>query len=530
MDLARYTALFLSDSRDHLQRCNELLLAWERTPAATAPVAELFRAFHSIKGSSAALSFDPVTAVAHAAEQVLGAVRQGSLPPSIEVVEALFAAVDGLASGVEAVGRGEAPAEAGDLVQALYALVPPDPARTAELPAVERRRQTRPSGAQPEVRLPARQVRVDLTRLDALVHDVGELVVARNRLATIADRDIGSDLEQVSGRIGALVTGLQSAVFHARMAPVDEVFDRFPRMVRDLGRELGKEIRLDLQGTEIELDRSVLDALTEPLTHLLRNAADHGLEAPAERLAAGKQREGTVRLRAERLRDEVTVIVSDDGRGIDRGAVRDKALARGLVPADAPLPDATGLLRLLAHPGLTTKKKVSTVSGRGVGIDAVLARIRSLGGRMELKTQPGKGTTFLLHLPITRAIVRALMVGVGDERYAIPFGLLAEAAVHEAPEAEVILREESLPTADLRQVVGLPEDTDDMGPMIGKRPALVIDVGGRRTALIVDVLLGQQDVVVQPLVQPAGLPAWVGGATILPDGAPALILDPAALF
>jgi two-component system chemotaxis sensor kinase CheA len=179
---------------------------------------------------------------------------------------------------------------------------------------------------------------------------------------------------------------------------------------------------------------------------------------------------------------------------------------------------------------LTTRSKVSAVSGRGVGIDAVLARIRSLGGRMELKTVAGRGTTFLLHLPVTRAIVRALMVGVGGERYAIPFGMLAEATVHEAPESEVTLRGEPLPTADLRQVVGLSGDGGDSGPLIGKRPAVVIDTGGRRSALIVDILLGQQDVVVQQLAQPAGLPGWVGGATILPDGAPALILDPAALF
>ncbi len=536
MDLARYTALFLSDSRDHLQRCNELLLAWERAPGATAPVAELFRAFHSIKGSSAALSLEPVTAIAHAAEQVLGAVRQGSLTPSADVVNALFTAVDGLSLGVEAVGRGEPPESNPPLVEMLSGLVPPDPGRSVEMSVPERRLQARPTGEFVAARLPARQVRVDLDRLDTLVHDVGELVVARNRLASIADRDIGSELEQVSGRISALVAGLQSGVFRARMAPVDEVFDRFPRMVRDLGRELGKEIRLEVQGAEIELDRSVLDALTEPLTHLLRNAADHGLETPAERAAAGKQREGTVRLRAERMRDEVTVIVSDDGRGIDRSAVRERGVARGLVEAGSPLPDAAGLLRVLAHPGLTTRSKVSTVSGRGVGIDAVLSRIRSLGGRMELKTQAGRGTTFLLHLPITRVIVRALMVGVGGERYAIPFGLLAEATVHEAPEGEVTLRGESLPTADLRQVVGLPGDNDNRcpaagpGPMIGKRPAIVIDAGGRRTALIVDILLGQQDVVVQQLAQPAGLPAWVGGATILPDGAPALILDPAALF
>jgi two-component system chemotaxis sensor kinase CheA len=534
VDLARYTALFLSDSRDHIQRCNELILAWERTPGAVAPVAELFRAFHSIKGSSAALSLEPVTAIAHAAEQLLSAVRQGSLVASVDVLNALFAAVDGLALAVEAVGRGELPEENQPLVELLTSLAPADAARTAEMAIPERRLHPRPEG-ESVARLPVRQVRVDLERLDALVHDVGELVVARNRLATIADRDIGSELEQVSGRISALVGGLQSAVFRARMAPVDEVFDRFPRMVRDLGRDLGKEIRLEVQGAEIELDRSVLDALSEPLTHLLRNAADHGLETPVERAAAGKQREGTVRLRAERLRDEVTVVVSDDGRGIDRSAVRERAVARGLLEATAPLPDAAGLLRLLAHSGLTTRTEISTVSGRGVGIDAVLSRIRSLGGRMEIKTQAGRGTTFLLHLPITRAIVRALMVGVGGERYAIPFGLLAEATAHEAPEGEVTLRGESLPTADLRRVVGFPSAREGVGPAgaggkRGKRPAIVIESGGRRTALIVDILLGQQDVVVQQLAQPAGLPPWVGGATILSDGAPALILDPAALF
>jgi hypothetical protein len=228
---------------------------------------------------------------------------------------------------------------------------------------------------------------------------------------------IGTELEQVSGRIAALVGGLQNGVFRARMAPVDEVFDRFPRMVRDLGRELGKEIRLEVQGAEIELDRSVLDALTEPLTHLLRNAADHGLETPAERVAVGKTREGTVRLRAERARDEVTVVVADDGRGIDRNGIRQRAEERGLLDPRAPVPDAAGLLRLLSHPGFTTKSEVTAVSGRGVGIDAVLARIRSLGGRMELKTQPGRGTTFLLHLPVTRPS-RALLGGWAN---AMPF-------------------------------------------------------------------------------------------------------------
>jgi two-component system, chemotaxis family, sensor kinase CheA len=524
VDLARYTALFLSDSRDHLQRCNELLLAWERAPGQDAPVAELFRALHSIKGSSAAMGFEPIADLAHAAEQVLAAIRDGSLVASREVLDGLFRAVDGLGDGVEAVVRSEPPVADRALIDFLLALAPDGALRTGEMPTVERRHEERGSVPAAPSAPAGRQVRVDLQRLDRLVHAVGELVVARNRLAAIADRDIGSELEQVSGRISALVAGLQSGVLGARMAPVAEVFDRYPRMVRDLARELGKELRLEVQGADIELDRSVLDGLADPLTHLIRNAADHGIEPAAERLAAGKPREGLIRLRAERSRGGVTLLVADDGRGIDRGAVWQLAIARGQLDPDAPIPDAAALLRLLAGPGFTTRAQASGVSGRGVGVDAVLTRVRSLGGRMELKTVPGRGTVFLLHLPVTRAIVRALLVAVGAERYAIPLSLLAEASLHDAARGEVTLRGEPLPTADLRTVVGLG------GGGGGRRPLVVVETGGLRAALVVDALLGQQDVVVERLAPPAGLPAWVGGATILPDGVPALILDPAALF
>src|SRR5260221_3131163 len=298
------------------------------------------------------------------------------------------------------------------------------------------------------------------------------------------------------------------------MAPVAEVFDRYPRMVRDLARELGKELRLEVQGGDIELDRSVLDGLADPLTHLLRNAADHGIEPAAERLAAGKPREGLVRLRAERARGGVTLLVADDGRGIDRGAVWQLAIARAQLDPDAPIPDAAALLRLLAGPGFTTGREVSEVSGRGVGVDAVLTRVRALGGRMELKTVPGRGTVFLLHLPVTRAIVRALLVAVGAERYAIPLSLLAEASLHDAARGEVTLRGEPLPTADLRAVVGRE------GGGGGGRPLVVVDTGGLRAALVVDALLGHQGVGVERLPPPAGRPPLGGGAPHFPPRLP----------
>ncbi|HTL04370.1 MAG TPA: Hpt domain-containing protein, partial [Gemmatimonadales bacterium] len=350
MDLARYTKLFLSDSRDQLQRCNALLLEWERVPGAAAPIAELFRAFHSIKGSSAALGHEPIAALAHAGEQLLAAIREGQLSGTPEVLDTLFEALDGLGEGVDAVERQEPPAVERGLLDRLQTLAPFPLERTGELPVGERRLQERPRLAEP-VRPMGRQVRVELERLDALMHDVGELMVARNRLAAIADREIGSELERVSGRIAGLVSGLQTGVLRARMAPVEEVFDRFPRTVRDLARALGKEIRLDLAGGDIELDRSLLDGLTDPLTHLIRNAADHGVETPAERVAGGKPREGTIRLRAERSREGVIVTLADDGRGIDRGDVLRRAQERGLLDPGAPVPDAAGLLRLLSHPG-----------------------------------------------------------------------------------------------------------------------------------------------------------------------------------
>jgi two-component system chemotaxis sensor kinase CheA len=535
VDLARYTALFLSDSRDHLQRCNALLLEWERTPESAAPVAELFRSFHSIKGSAATLGFDEVAYLAHVVEHLLEDVRNGLVPPSAEVVETLLRAVDVVGAGVEAAGRGEPAPPADDLIAAVGRLAAQSSAHPV---GAERRAQPRPKpggGAVPSlpeegwtaefaVARPVRQVRVNLDRLDSLVSEVGELVVARNRLETMAARDIGSELERLSTRISGLVTGLQRDVLRARMAPVSEIFDRFPRMVRDLARELGKEVRFEVQGGDIELDRSVLDDLPEPLTHLLRNAVDHGFEFPEERKAAGKSEEGVLRVRAERARDEVIIVVADDGRGIDRHAVRNRAVERNLLHTDAPAPDDAQLMRLLAHSGFTMKTQVTTVSGRGVGMDAVLTRVRAMGGRAELTTREGIGTTFLLRLPVTRAIVRALVVECGGERYVIPFGLLAEAAVAEKPEEGITLRNQALPSVDLREVIGMPPAAN------GRRPVVVLDLGGRRGALIVDALLGQQDVVIEDLIAPIGTPLWVSGGTVLPDGLPALILDPTALF
>ncbi|HEX9893543.1 MAG TPA: chemotaxis protein CheA [Gemmatimonadales bacterium] len=360
----------------------------------------------------------------------------------------------------------------------------------------------------------ARQVRVEQERLDRLVGLSGELSVAGHRLAaktaTLShDTDLIGDVERLERQLA----DLQEEVLRARMAPVGEIFERFPRAVRDLARQLDKQVTLDMDGSEIELDRAILDELPDILLHLLRNAVDHGIEPPAARLAAGKPAQGRLVLRARRDRNTVVVTVDDDGRGIDPEQVRARARELGWE-------DEVDLLRILGRPGFSTKREVTNVSGRGVGIDAVLHRVRTIGGAAELKSTPGQGTSVRLRLPLTLAIVPALLVKVDQERYAVPLGFVVETArlqVSEAVGGALQYRGERLPIVDLG------------GRKTAARPGVILEVSGRQGALLVDTLLGQENVVVRPVDAPRGLPRWVNGATILADGLPALILDPTGL-
>jgi two-component system chemotaxis sensor kinase CheA len=387
-----------------------------------------------------------------------------------------------------------------------------------------------PERAEPAAR--GRQIRVDLRRLDAMMKQVGELVVARNRLVDLALRRSDPELEATAERIARLVGGLQSEVIAARMTPVGEVFDRFPRLVRDLGRDLGKQVRFEMEGEDIELDRAVLDEIGDPLLHLIRNAMDHGLETPEDRLAAGKPAQGRLLLSASRERNSVAIRVSDDGRGINRTAILAKARREGVIEAAADTLSDDQLLRVLARPGFSTARAVSGVSGRGVGVDVVATRVRALGGTLAIQTVEGKGTTFVVHVPLTLAIVRALLTSIGSERYAVPLAYVAETVEFDARSVTavrdreaLIVRDRAIPTVHLRHLVSLADETTPR-----HRPSVILEIGERRAALVVDALLGQQDIVVEPFDAPRGMPSFFGGATILADGAPALILDAAALL
>jgi two-component system chemotaxis sensor kinase CheA len=376
-----------------------------------------------------------------------------------------------------------------------------------------------------------RHVRIELSRLDTLLNLIGELVIVRGRLQALVRGLPEPALHEAVTDASRLVTELQTEIMTSRLVPVGQIFDRFPRLVRDLARQLGKEIAFVVEGKEIELDRSVLDELGEPVVHLLRNAIDHGLEAPETREAQGKPRGGMLTLAAARDRSAVLITVRDDGKGIDRARVLQRALELGLVEAGTSRLDDAALMMCIAHPGFSTKEQVTEVSGRGVGIDAVQSRVRALGGSLGIETEPGKGTSVTIRLPVTLAIVRALLARVGDERYALPLTHVRETmerrptTITQVQGKEVfVLRDEVLPILRLRDVVQLS------GARAGLEEIVVIERGDRRAGLVVDELTGQEDIVVKSFDAVRDGASLFSGATILADGAPALIVDVGSLL
>jgi len=384
-----------------------------------------------------------------------------------------------------------------------------------------------PPAAAPEK---SRHIRVDLRRLDELMDLIGELVTARGRLNELAAERRDPALDDVAIQISRLSADLQDGIIQARMTPVWQVFDRFPRLVRDLARELDKQVAFRVEGKEIELDRAILDELGDPLLHLLRNAVDHGIETPAERRRRGKPPEGEIVLAAVRERASVAISVSDDGRGIDRARILERAKREGLVDPHADALSDDQLLRVLARPGFSTADAVTSVSGRGVGIDVAVTRIRALGGSIDIRTEAGKGTSFVLRLPVTLAIVRALIAGVGRERYALPLTYVAETVefgvqpttIVEGREA-IVLRDRVVPLVHLRRMLGVSGEAPPRCPII------VLEMGERRSGIVVDGMLGQQEIVVKGFDPPQGTLPVFSGATIMGDGIPTLILDAGGL-
>ncbi|MFC2468580.1 MAG: chemotaxis protein CheW [Negativicutes bacterium] len=388
----------------------------------------------------------------------------------------------------------------------------------------------------PEKKLRSGQsVRVDIEKLDTLLNLVGELVINKVRLGQIGTTHRLTELTETLEQMDRVTTDLQTVVMKVRMVPVGQVFNRFPRMVRDLAKELDKDINLTIEGEETELDRTVIDEIGDPLMHLLRNSLDHGIEHPDDREAKGKPRTGEVGLIARHEGNNVVIMVTDDGSGIDAEVIRRKAVEKGMISQDEAdnLSDADAV-RLIFLPGFSTAEKITDVSGRGVGMDVVRSKIESLGGHVDVETKIDEGSVFKIKLPLTLAIIQALLVRVEQEMYAIPLGSIdrtiniTQEDIKTVQNKEVIvLRGQIIPIIRLGDVLNVPreegEEHDDIF-------VVVVHIGERKAGIVVDTLIGQQEIVIKTLGKLlAGLKV-ISGATVLGDGRVALILDVSALM
>jgi two-component system chemotaxis sensor kinase CheA len=374
----------------------------------------------------------------------------------------------------------------------------------------------------------AEHVRVERSRLDDMAEGIGELAVLHARMQPGVTN---AGAVESLGRMGTVLAELQRALLAMRMVPLSDTFERLPRVVRDAARVVGKDVELRIEGGDIEVDRSIADEAYDPLVHILRNAVDHGLENNEDRLRAGKPARGRLLVRAVRERGAVRIDANDDGRGVDIERVVTRAKQRGLLRADAPptLP-LEDVFRLLSSPGFSTSDRVTEVSGRGVGLDAVLARVRALGGAIGMSSAPGAGTTFTMHLPITIALAQVLRVRVGGEHYAVPLTHVREAVELDGVmlaavggRESVRIRDDLLPLVRLRKVLQVRGAGEE-------RAAVIAEIGDRRAALAVDELVGREQILIKSFQAPASTLPIFSGATLLADGRPALILDPLSVL
>ena len=414
------------------------------------------------------------------------------------------------------------------------------PAMKAESGAVHDAKKSQASGASPAggaANAESNTIRVEVGRLETLMNLVGELVLQKNRIGALARRVAASGQVQaemaeqlgVAGNALDRVTGdIQLAVMRTRMQPLDKLFGRYPRLIRDLAGKTGKKINLVIEGGETEVDRSVIEELGDPLVHLIRNSCDHGLEKPEERVRAGKGEAGTITLRASHEGSHVRVQIIDDGRGLSRERIGKKAVERGLATPEqmAQLPDRD-VWNFIFEPGFSTADVVSDLSGRGVGMDVVRTNIQKLKGSIELFSESGKGTTISITIPLTVAILPAMMVGVGPEIYAVPLTSILEIVRPMADQVSSIggrsvmrLRDTVLPLVEAAELFGLPEQARQQSPY-----AVVVHTGEKRVGLMVSHLIGQQEVVIKPLDEAGQSGRCVSGATVRDDGGVSLIVD-----
>ena len=653
MDMSKYKGMFISETKEHLQTMNRLIISLEKNPDGKEDIEALFREAHSIKGMAASMGYDPISELSHKMEDMMDLFRKGEIKLDSAAVDILFQALDSLEIMLKSVDADQPIDEApSTLIASLQAIkggtstsTPSAPTENIAPPAEvkeeakEETESKKPAGQNLQIHLnidpssqipgmrafliykalsetgtiilstpdieevkkgnfdnkfflqisteksiealkkslgkmtdlagfsinpvsdekslngessaPAdaemegktasarktsqkkpqqvRTVRVTTDLLDNLINIVGEMIISRSRLNEVS-KDLASDqLQDGMLQMSNLIRDLHAQVMSVRMTPIENLMERLPRVVRDLARKSGKKVDLHIDGKDIELDRAIVEEMSDPLVHVLRNCVDHGIETVFERELVGKSGTGQIRIRAMREKDQVYINIEDDGKGMDTEKIKRKAIARGLIKKEriSTIPDKE-VFMMVCHSGLSTAEKVTDVSGRGVGMDAVKNVVDSVGGSLEIDSILGKGTSITLKLPLTVAIVHVLLVRLGSETLAVPINKIIrtlEVDRHELKRSQkqmaVLIENEMVPLLSLKKVLGIKSDKTTADQI----PIVIVEMKSKKVGLVVDGFIEQQEAFVKPLEAPLEWIKGLSGATILGDGSVIFVLD-----
>lgn len=536
---AELMADFVGEAREHLDNIEARLLSLEQDPANMEEIHSVFRSFHTIKGVAGFLQLDAIQSVSHEIEAILDLAREGRLCLTPEVIDVILEAKDFIGRWLNHLGRDPSAAESDPLCNGAALLerargvlrVAESSIRKPAVGVMEAGSQARDSSDGNQ----SRSVKISVEKLDYLVDMVGEMMIAQALVRS--DPDLALErkprLARNLSHMARITNEVQRTALAMRMVPIGPLFQKMARLVRDLARKTGKNVELIAAGEEVQLDRNIVEELASPLMHMVRNAVDHGIDTPAERAAAGKSETAKIELSALHHSGQIVVRISDDGRGLDRKKILDRALRRGLLASAANLSESE-CFGLIFQPGFSTAERVSDVSGRGVGLDVVKKQVQKLRGRIDVQSVAGRGSAFSMTLPLTLAIIEGLVVAVGEERYVIPIYAVREifrpgpgmlSTVENRAEV-VLLRDTLLPVIRLCERFGVTPRTRDpeQGAMV------VSECEGKPFCLMVDDLIGKQEVVIKSLGPIFANIGGVAGAAILDDGHVGLILEMQGVF
>ncbi|HYG48677.1 MAG TPA: chemotaxis protein CheA [Allosphingosinicella sp.] len=513
---------FIAETREMLEALSGEIVAWEAMPDDRARLDEIFRFVHTVKGNSGFFDLPRIRALSHAAEDALSAVRSGTRSADARLVSAVLAIIDRLGELVEALETGEALASEDDsaLVDALSSEAPLEALGAGAAPASHAGRAS------------SRTIRLPVELLDRMMSGVSDLVLARNELARRIRESGDSEMEAAFDRVSATVADLRDGITRTRMQRIDNLFAPLPRMVRDISGQTGKLVTLEIDGGDVEIDREMLEMIRDPLTHIVRNAIDHGIESPAERRRAGKSESGCLRVRARQAGNQILLEISDDGRGIDGEKLVDRATVAGLVTAErAERLSPAQKMALIFEPGLSTASAVTDLSGRGVGMDVVRANVERIGGLVDVESRTGQGVRLTLKVPLTLTIIPALTVAAGGQVYAIPRSAIEEIVRVKGGGVRVetvggaafaTVRGRRLPLVHLRDALGAEPAADPASQSL----VLLKPAGAGLYALAVDGIHDHEELVVKPAAPAVIAAGLYAGTTIADDGKPVLLLDP----